>query len=114
MRTGDPPNSAITNSGEAPPKDDPAATPLRYEIHIPFVTFCRAFAAILFAAAAYRLWPLFLLVLLSILLAITLNSMVQWFVKKGFKRRSSLAIVLSTVLTCMVLGGVLCLPVLLE
>jgi hypothetical protein len=50
--------------------------PFRHEIHIPFITFSKVFAAILIAAAAYRLSPLLLLVFLAILLAVTLNSLV--------------------------------------
>ena len=55
---------------------------MRQEIHIPFITFCKIFAAILIAAATYRLWPPLLLVFLAILLAVTLNSMVLWWMTK--------------------------------
>ena len=111
MRPEDSTGSTGTDPGSGPEEGDQEPALRRHEIHIPFVTFFRILAAILFAIVAYRLWPLFQLVLLSILLAVTLNSLVQWLMKKGLKRRGSVTLVLSSVLTVIILGGALFLPI---
>ena len=114
MRIEDSTIPTATDPGSAPPVKDQDPTPVRQEIHIPFITFCKIFAAILIAAATYRLWPPLLLVFLAILLAVTLNSMVLWWMTKGIKRRGSVAIVLFTVFGIFLLGGALFLPTVIE
>ena len=114
MRIEDSTVPTATDPGSGPLVADLDPTPVRQEIHIPFITFCKIFAAILIAAATYRLWPLLLLVFLAILLAVTLNSMVLWWMTKGIKRRGSVAIVLFTVFGIFLLGGARFLPTVIE
>ena len=90
MRAEDPTSSTVTDPGSGSEERDQKPTLRRQEMHILLVTLCRILAAILFAIAACRPWPLFQLVLLSILRAVTRNSMVQWLMKRDSSGGASL------------------------
>src|SRR6478735_8988901 len=70
----------------------------RMEIHIPWVTFIRVFAALLAAYATYALWPLLLLIFLALFLAVPLHAFVDWLDSKGVAHGFSLLIVISSLL----------------
>jgi predicted PurR-regulated permease PerM len=86
----------------------------RIEIHIPLATFIKIFVAILLAGALYVLWPLLLLVFLALLLAVTLNSSVDWLTSHKINRRLSLSLVIFGVVATVALSFALILPVLVE
>ena len=48
---------------------DPTDPATECKLILPFTTICKVFAAILFALAAYKLWTLFLLLFLALLVA---------------------------------------------
>lgn len=108
------PTTAVTKS---PPTDDTAneeTTTRRMEVHIPFVTFIKVFAALLIATAIYMLWPLLLLVFLALFLAVTLHAFVEWLDSKSLKHWMSLLVVIGGLLTVLGLVIALVLPALID
>ncbi len=93
---------------------DPTDPATECKLILPFTTICKVFAAILFALAAYKLWTLFLLLFLALLVAVTLYPVVGWLESKWFPRRGSLAIVISGVMLILLISLVLVVPALLE
>jgi predicted PurR-regulated permease PerM len=91
-----------------------AAPPHRLEIHVPFITFVRIFAALLSAYAVYVLWPLLLLVFLALFLAVTLHSFVDWLDSKRIKHWVSLLVVIGGLLVLLGVGLALVLPALID
>ncbi len=94
------------------PVEGSEITPAKLEVHIPMVTFCKVFAVILIGMAAYKLWPLLLLVTLAILLAVTLHSMVAWLMARRLSHRASLFIVIGSLMAVITLGVAIVLPAL--
>lgn len=94
-------------------QDETDPPPQRVELHIPAITFGKCFAAALVALAAYKLWSLLLLVFLAILVAVTLNSMVDWLMTRGLKRRGALILVLGCTFLLIGVGSALVVPALL-
>lgn len=93
--------------------EEPPSSPapvVRTEVHIPFVTFCKVFAAILAGYAAWKLWPLTMLVFLAALVAVTLYPIVIWLDGRGLKRWMSLAIVIVGMLAVLGIGMALIVP----
>ncbi len=88
--------------------------PQRLEIHIPWVTFIKFFAAVLTAYAAYMLWPLLLLVFLALFLAVTLHAFVAWLDVRGVRHWLSLLAVIGGLLTALVVSMALVLPALID
>ncbi|MEI6534483.1 MAG: hypothetical protein WCN98_04005, partial [Verrucomicrobiaceae bacterium] len=65
----------------------------RMQVDLPLATIVRVFAALLAGLAAYKLWPLLLLVFLALLLAVTIHPVVEWLESKKVKRWASLLLV---------------------
>ncbi len=86
----------------------------RVELHIPWVTFIKVFAAVLTAYATYVLWPLLLLVFLALFLAVTLHAFVDWLDSKGMQHWASLLVVIGGLLTVLVVGMALIVPALID
>lgn len=91
-----------------------AVTPSKLKIELPWATIFKVFAAILLAIAAGKLWPLFLLVFLALLIAVTLHPVLEWLESKKVKRWVSLLLVIGTLLTVLGLGIALIIPQLIE
>lgn len=106
--TGEPPDPG--SRAPVPPRN-PAG---RLELHIPRVTFFKVFGAILLAYVACQLWSLLLLVFLALLIAVTLDPMVEWLESRGLKRWLSLLIVIGGFLALLCFGMALTIPVLFE
>lgn len=90
------------------------AEPLRVELHVPWVTFIKVFAAALTAYALHVLWPLLLLVFLALFLAVTLHAFVDWLDGKGVTHWASLLTVIGGLLTVLAVSMALILPMLLD
>lgn len=90
------------------------APPQRLEIHIPWVTFIKLFAAALSAYAAYVLWPLLLLVFLALFLAVTLHAFVEWLDARGVRHWLSLLTVIGGLLTVLAVSMALVFPTLID
>jgi predicted PurR-regulated permease PerM len=88
--------------------------PQRVDLHIPWVTFIKVFAAALTAYAIYVLWPLLLLVFLALFLAVTLHAFVDWLEAKGMQHWASLLVVVGGLLTALIVSMALIVPTLLE
>ncbi|MEQ1751201.1 MAG: AI-2E family transporter [Prosthecobacter sp.] len=96
---------------QATPEELP---PQRVEIHIPWTTFIKVFAALLMAYAMHTLWPLLLLVFLALFLAVTLHAAVGWLDTRGLKHWASLLIVIGGLLTVLGVSLALILPALFD
>ena len=110
------PNQMPEMSEEAPVKITSPEPPLtqRIEVHIPFVTFLKAAAALIVAYVIYVLWPLLLLIFLAIFLAVTLHACVDWLTAREMKPWASQLIVIGGLLTLITLGISLIFPALIE
>ena len=86
----------------------------RLDLHIPWVTFIKVFAAALTAYATYILWPLLLLVFLALFLAVTLHAFVDWLDEKGMQHWASLLLVIGGLLTLLVVSTALIVPSLID
>ena len=72
------------------------------DVRIPRSTIVRVLLAILVVAIAMRMWLAFLLFLVSVLFAVTLDPAVRWFERRGLRRVTgvlAVAIVLISVVT---------------
>jgi len=105
--------AALPEPAAAPPANADAP-PQRVEVHIPWVTFIKVFAALLTAYAIYVLWPLLLLVFLALFLAVTLHAFVDWLDDKGLQHWASLLVVIGGLLTALVVGLALIVPTLVD
>ena len=112
---------ANANPATATPPETPASQPAagaapssRVDLHIPWVTFIKVFAAALTAYATYVLWPLLLLVFLALFLAVTLHAFVDWLEEKGMQHWASLLVVVGGLLTVLVICVALIVPTLVE
>ena len=112
---------ANANPATATPPETPAplpaagaAPPQRVDVHIPWVTFIKVFAAALSAYATYVLWPLLLLVFLALFLAVTLHAFVEWLEDKGLPHWASLLVVVGGLLTVLAISVALIVPTLVD
>ena len=92
----------------------PDTPPQRLEIHIPWVTFFKVFAAALVAYAVYVLWPLLLLVFLALFLAVTMHAFVEWLDGRGLKHCVSLLMVIGGLLLVLGVGMSLIVPAMID
>lgn len=88
--------------------------PQRVELHIPWSTFTKVFAAALGAYAIYVLWSLLLLVFLALFLAVTLHAFLEWLDGKGLRHWCSLLVVIGGLLAVLSIGMALIVPELIE
>ena len=79
--------TSATEDIKAPPIAD------KREIHIPMATILKVVGSGLGLWAVFLLWPEFLLFLISVLFAITLNPVVRWMESKRIGRRLGVAII---------------------
>jgi len=86
----------------------------RMQVDLPLATIVRVFAALLAGLAAYKLWPLLLLVFLALLLAVTIHPVVEWLESKKVKRWASLLLVITTLLAVLCFSIALVIPELLD
>lgn len=112
MPTGD--FDPVTNKTLSPQVAEEDVPPQRLEIHIPWVTFIKVFAAVLIAYAAYVLWPLLLLIFLALFLAVTLHAFVAWFDARGVRHWLSLLMVIGCLLIMLAAGIALIFPALID
>ena len=106
--TASPPETPVTQPAAG------AAPSQRVDLHIPWVTFIKVFAAVLTAYATYVLWPLLLLVFLALFLAVTLHAFVDWLEDKGMQHWASLLVVVGGLLTLLVICMALIVPTLID
>lgn len=104
-------DSISTQATQAAVEDAP---PQRLELHIPWVTFIKMFAAVLAAYALYMLWPLLLLVFLALFLAVTLHAFVDWLDGRGMQHWASLLLVIGGLITVLGVSMALIFPALLD
>ncbi|MDB6003438.1 MAG: hypothetical protein JWR15_425 [Prosthecobacter sp.] len=100
-----------------PPVSQPASEDLpspRVDLHIPWVTFIKVFAAGLCGYAIYVLWPLLLLVFLALFLAVTLHAFVEWLDAKGMRHWVSLLVVIGGLITVLLVCLALIVPALID
>jgi len=90
------------------------STPLRVELHVPWITFLKVAAAILVGWSVYTLWSLLLLVFIALFIAVTLHSIVEWLDGCGVRHWASLFIVIGGLLSVVGVGIALVLPMLAE
>ncbi len=95
----------------SPPEDLP---PQRVDLHLPWATIIRVFAAALVAYAIYILWPLLLLIFLALFLAVTLHALVDWLDVRGLKHWASLLLVVGGLLLVLGVGMALIVPALFD
>ena len=100
-------STALPVSAEALP-------PQRLEVHIPWITFIKIFAAALTAYVSYTLWPLLLLVFLALFLAVTLHAFVAWLEVRGVRHWLSLLAVIGGLLTLLAVSMALIFPALID
>ena len=105
--------SAQSEPPAAPPSEGDAALQ-RVELHIPWVTFIKVFAAALTAYACYILWPLLLLVFLALFLAVTLHAFVEWLDGRSLPHWASLLLVIGGLVTIIGIGMALIVPTLID
>lgn len=86
----------------------------RLDLHIPWITFIKVFASLLIAYAAYVLWPLLLLVFLSLFLAVTLHAFTAWLDSKGLEHWCSLLLVIGGILSLLIVTISLVFPALID
>ncbi len=65
----------------------------RVELHIPFLTFLKFFAAIVVGYLLYVLWPFLLVLFLALLVGVTLEPIVQFMTKRRTPRWVAITIV---------------------
>lgn len=110
-----PENNASSASGALPEPTEGADLRARcVELHIPWITFIKVFAAGLTAYAAYVLWPLLLLVFLALFLAVTLHAFVDWLDGKGMQHWASLMLVIGGLLMVLAVSIALIVPALID
>ncbi len=106
-----------SNPAQTPPASQAVAeeaSPQRLELHIPWVTYIKAFAVLMAAYAAYMLWPLLLLVFLALFLAVTLHAFVEWLDGKGIQHWASLLLVIGGLLVTLGISMALIVPALID
>ena len=114
------PRQELNRPQEPAPSPVPAqdsrieVVPPRVEIHLPFGTILKVFAALLSAYAIYVLWPLLLLVFLALFLAVTLQACVNRLEVWGLKPRVSLLVVMGGLLAVIGTGTAFLIPALFD
>jgi predicted PurR-regulated permease PerM len=86
------------------------AASARRELHIPMTTILKLIGSGLGLWAVWLLWPEFLLFLIAILLAVTLNPAVEWLERKRIARSVSVIVIASVALGLLALFVVFLLP----
>ena len=84
------------------------------DLHLPWATLVKIFAAVLAGGALVRLWPSFQLFLISILLAIALSPIVDGLETRGFTRGRSVAFLALTIVVVVSAFSFFVLPPLME
>jgi predicted PurR-regulated permease PerM len=79
-------------------------------VRIPVVTILKVIASGLVAWAVWLLWPEFLLFVISLLLAVTLNPALVWMERRGIARRLGVAIIAVLAVALLVLFVAFLLP----
>jgi putative heme transporter len=82
----------------------------RRELHVPMATILKLVGSGFGLWAAWLLWPEFLLFLIAILLAVTLNPAVEWLERKRFARSVSVIVIAGVALGLVALFVVFLLP----
>ena len=72
---------------------DPEEPPRRVKIVIPFATIARLLVAALVVWVVLKLWLLFLVLLVAVLIAVTLHPVVAWLQRRGLSRGLAVAVV---------------------
>ena len=94
-----------------PEPEEPAR---RVKLEIPFATIGRLLAAAVFVWAVLKIWLLFLVFLVSVLLAVTLHPVVAWLRRRGLSRGLAVAVVAVTVLGLILAFTAFVLPPLVD
>lgn len=74
----------------------------RVAIELPWRTILKVFAAGVLVWVWFQIWELFLLVLVSVLLAVTLDPVVRWFERRGLPRWGAATLVVLATLALIV------------
>ncbi len=88
-----------------PPAKRPARETRRLDVHIPASTIVRVVIAIVVVAIAVKLWLAFLIFIVAVLLALTLDPAVRRLERRGLERPTAVIVVALAVL-CVVGAGV--------
>lgn len=89
---------------------DPEEPPRRVKIVIPFATIARLLVAALVVWVVLKLWLLFLVLLVAVLIAVTLHPVVAWLQRRGLSRGLAVAVVGVTLLGLILSFAVFVLP----
>lgn len=89
---------------------DPEEPPRRVKIVIPFATIARLLVAALVVWVVLKLWLLFLVLLVAVLIAVTLHPVVAWLQRRGLSRGLAVAVVGVTLLAIILSFAVFVLP----
>ena len=89
---------------------DPEEPPRRVKIVIPFATIARLLVAALVVWVVLKLWLLFLVLLVAVLIAVTLHPDVAWLQRRGLSRGLAVAVVGVTLLAIILSFAVFVLP----
>jgi predicted PurR-regulated permease PerM len=92
------------------PLEQPVAPPRRVRIEIPFATIGRLLVAALVVWVVLKLWLLFLVLLVAVLIAVTLHPVVAWLQRRGLSRGLAVAVVAVTLLGLILSFAVFVLP----
>lgn len=89
---------------------DPEERSRRVKIVIPFATIARLLVAALVVWVVLKLWLLFLVLLVAVLIAVTLHPVVAWLQRRGLSRGLAVAVVGVTLLGLILSFAVFVLP----
>jgi predicted PurR-regulated permease PerM len=95
--------------GELAPTGEPEDT-RRVRVDVPFATIAKILVAVLLVWVVVKLWLLFLVFLVAVLLAVTLHPVVAWLQRRGVSRGLAVATVAVTVLALILAFAVFVLP----
>ena len=73
------------------------------ELRIPFVTLIKIAAAVLLAAIIIKLWPVILMIVIAVLMAVMLDPIVAWLERHGVHRSLSVTVVAVVVFGLLIL-----------
>ncbi len=90
--------------------EEPEDPPRRVRIVIPFATIAKLLAAALFVWVVLKLWLLFLVLLVAVLIAVTLHPVVAWLQRRGLSRGLAIAVMGLTLLGLILSFAVFVLP----
>lgn len=90
--------------------EEPEEPPRRVRISIPFATIAKLLVAALCVWVVLKLWLLFLVFLVAVLIAVTLHPVVAWLQRRGLSRGVAVAVMGVTLLALILAFAIFVLP----